>query len=96
MFVVTVNFTIATGEMAGFMPLMLANARQSLEQEPDCHQFDVCTDPATPQTVFLYEVYQNKAAFDAHLLMPHFLQFNEATAHMIVQKDIQTFTQVAQ
>ncbi|MEL6701373.1 MAG: antibiotic biosynthesis monooxygenase, partial [Pseudomonadota bacterium] len=64
MYAVTVTFQIKPGQMAAFMPLMQANARTSLAAEPECHQFDIATDPARPDEVFLYELYTDAAAFD--------------------------------
>jgi autoinducer 2-degrading protein len=91
MFVVTVEFTIDPARLEEFMPLMLDNARRSRDDEPGCRQFDVCTDEARPNVVFLYELYDNAAAFDAHLAAPHFLSFAASTKPMIVQRVLGTW-----
>ena len=67
MYVVTVEFTIHAEHRARFMTLMLGNARRSRTDEPGCRQFDVCIDDARADEVFLYEIYDDRAAFDAHL-----------------------------
>lgn len=90
-YVVTVTFGIKPGQMAAFMPLMRDNADTSRADEPGCLQFDVCTDAAQPDTVFLYEVYTDRAAFDAHLQARHFLTFDAAVADMIATKAVVTF-----
>src|SRR5215212_7121531 len=84
MFVVTVEFTLDPAQRDAFMPLMLENAARSCEDEPGCRQFDVCTDPARPDRVFLYELYDDAAAFDAHLAAPHYRAFAVASAPMVV------------
>lgn len=94
MFAVVVTFKIKAGMINQFMPLMLENARASLRDEPGCHQFDVCTDGAQPDSVFLYEVYSNLAAFEAHQQTPHFQQFGKTGGSMIESKDVRTFGQV--
>lgn len=76
MYVVIVDFTVKPEHLAAFMPAMVANARASRESEPGCRQFDVCVAPDDPTKIFLYELYDDKAAFDAHLKTPHFLAFN--------------------
>ncbi|MGB7206807.1 MAG: putative quinol monooxygenase [Anderseniella sp.] len=96
MFAVVVTFEIRTGMINEFMPVMLENARASLRDEPDCHQFDVCTDEKQPDSVFLYELYSDLAAFEAHQLTPHFHQFNKAGGPMIEAKEVRTFAQVHQ
>ena len=88
MLAVTVEFTIDPVHWKVFMPLMRENARRSLEDEPGCHQFDVCVDDARPGVVFLYELYEDRAAFDAHLASAHFKAFSAATQAMIVGRVI--------
>ncbi|MEO0670242.1 MAG: putative quinol monooxygenase [Pseudomonadota bacterium] len=93
-YVVTATFEIAAGQMAAFAPLIEENARASVRDEPGCLQFDVCTDPGQPATVFLYEIYTERAAFDAHLQAPHFKTFDAAARDMITDKTVQTFETV--
>ncbi len=93
MFAVTVTFHIHPGQMAAFWPLMVENARRSKEDEPGCHQFDVCRDG---DEIFLYEVYDDRAAFDAHLATAHFQGFDAASAEMIASKSVKVFDEVVQ
>ncbi|MEL0106461.1 MAG: putative quinol monooxygenase [Rhodospirillales bacterium] len=88
MFVITVEFTIKPDRVNDFMPLMNKNAAASFKEEPGCHQFDVCLDPNDQTKVFLYEVYSNKAAFEAHKQTEHFKSFNADTADMIESKNV--------
>ncbi len=96
MFAVIVTFQLVPGSAARFMPLMLENATTSRREEPGCLQFDVATDPALPGEVFLYEIYTDAAAFDAHLASPHFKAFDTAVQDMIAHKHIRTYSEVAQ
>ncbi|WP_282129559.1 putative quinol monooxygenase [Roseobacter litoralis] len=96
MFAVTVTFSLKAGRAEKFMPLMYENARASLENEVGCLQFDVATDSARPDEVFLYEIYSDAAAFDAHLRTAHFQAFDTAIGDMIAAKDIKTYRSVVQ
>jgi quinol monooxygenase YgiN len=96
MYAVCVKFDLKDGQAASFMPPMRANAQTSLRTEAGCLQFDVLSDPAKPDSVFLYEVYSDRAAFDLHLASDHFQRFDAATTNMIVAKDIQTWAEVTQ
>jgi quinol monooxygenase YgiN len=69
--------------MPQFMPLMLDNAEKSRALEPGCDRFDVLAPAKGGNRVFLYEIYRDRAAFDAHLKTPHFLEFAEKTKGMI-------------
>jgi quinol monooxygenase YgiN len=45
--------------------------------------------------VYLYEVYDDRAAFDAHLASPHFVSFTAATAGMITDRVIRSWRRIA-
>ena len=91
MYVITVEFTIPPEHLAAFMPLMLENARISRETEPGCRRFDVCGDPAQPEHVFLYELYDDRVAFDAHLAAAHFKVFDGAVKAMVASKAVHAY-----
>jgi (4S)-4-hydroxy-5-phosphonooxypentane-2,3-dione isomerase len=91
-YVIWVEFEIKPESFAAFMPLMLANAKASLNDEPGCHQFDVLTPTDKANAVALYEIYTDRAAFDVHLKTPHFLAFDKATAAMLASKRVSAFT----
>jgi quinol monooxygenase YgiN len=94
MFAVTVVFRIREESIDAFLPLMIENAKASLKLEPGCRQFDVCSDPARPLEIFLYEIYDNAAAFQVHLDTPHFKRFDAAVAEMIEEKSVRTYSRV--
>jgi len=58
-----------------FLVSMLDDARGSINDEPGCYRFDVLQDAQDPNTLYLYEVYRDQAAFDAHLQAPHYLRW---------------------
>ena len=94
MYAVTVTFTLKPGQRAQFLPLMRDNAATSLRAEDGCHRFDVCTDPDHPDRVFLYELYADAAAFQAHLATGHFKTFDAATSGMIADKQVACYSEV--
>ncbi|MEM9797397.1 MAG: putative quinol monooxygenase [Pseudomonadota bacterium] len=93
MFAVCVTIEVAPGRMPDFLPAMMENARASLG-EPACHRFDVLTDPDRPDQVFLYELYDDAAGFEAHRQTPHYRSFDTVTAPLIRVKKVQTWRRV--
>ncbi|MBK7118534.1 MAG: antibiotic biosynthesis monooxygenase [Comamonadaceae bacterium] len=91
MYVVTVSFTIHAAHYAAFMQAMVGNARTSLREEPGCRQFDVCESPAEPGKVFLYEIYDSEADFQAHLAAARFIEFNALTAQWVAAKAVSVY-----
>ena len=89
MFAVTVLLEVADRHLPEFMDAMLRQARNSLDLEKGCRQFDICVDPADNRRVFLYEVYKDKAAFDAHLKTEHFRDFDRRVKTWLVSKKVE-------
>ena len=87
-FVIVVEFRIKPGEMAAFRRLMDENARASVRDEGGCRRFDVLENRKDAERILLYEIYDDRAAFDAHLKTPHFATFNAASAPLVAEKTV--------
>ena len=88
--VVTVVFQVHPEHSGDFRRAVLDNATVSLASEPGCLVFDVC-ESSTASEFFLYEVYENAAAFDQHLTMAHFKAFDAACAAWNVSKRVSRY-----
>jgi len=76
--IIYVEFTIKAAAVERFRALILENARLSLKNEPGCRRFDVLIDDASPSRIVLYEIYEDPAAFDAHMATAHYKAFAAA------------------
>lgn len=88
MYVVLVEFVVKPGSVDRFREAVLLQAENSLNGEAACRRFDVAFDDERPERCLLYELYDDRAAFDAHLATNHFKRFNGETAEMVASKDI--------
>ena len=88
MLALVVEFRIHAAHVESFAASIDENARASRQTEPGCRQFDVCRDAADPALFFLYELYDDEAAIQAHLRSPHFQALDQATAHWVVSKTV--------
>lgn len=95
MFVVIVDWRVAPEDADTFAALLEGQAHTSLSREPACRVFDVAQDPEDPGSFFLYEVYDDRAAFDLHLETPHFAAFAKAADPMTLSKIVRTLTRIA-
>lgn len=86
MYVVAVEFRIKADHVYAFREVVLRQAKNSLTKEEQCRQFDVCFDPKEKSRVFLYELYDNRAAFDHHCQTEHFAQFSATVKDWIESK----------
>lgn len=77
MYVILVPIQIKDGHKQEFIEAMLDDAKGSLNNEPGCLRFDVIQDASDPNRIWLYEVYKDEAAFDAHRQAPHFIKWRD-------------------
>ena len=78
MYVIVAPLQIKEGHKEEFIKGMLEDAKGSVNDEPGCLRFDVIQDAGDSNRIWLYEVYTDEAAFQAHLKAPHFTKFLEA------------------
>jgi|SRR5512145_325452 quinol monooxygenase YgiN len=88
MYVLVVDFVVKPEHVEAFTAEIVKNARASRETEPGCRQFDVCVAPEDPAKIVLYEVYDDRAAFEAHLRTPHFLAFKPKMEAWLVSNTV--------
>jgi quinol monooxygenase YgiN len=91
MFVVVVFFEARPEHVADFKSSILENAAASVRDEPGCRQFDVAQDAGHPEQFFLYEIYDDEAAFKAHIETAHFKSFDAASAAWVADKKVMTY-----
>lgn len=87
-YVITVDFFLHAGTLEPFLRLIKENAQKSLSDEPGCDRFDVLIEKGSPDHIVLYEIYRDRAAFDAHVKSRHFAQFNAASQRYVKDKKI--------
>ena len=89
MFVVTVVFEVKPDFAEDFRAAVRRQAEASLNRERACHRFDVCRDADDATRFFLYEIYEDKAAFDLHLASEHFADFDRRVAPWVTAKTVE-------
>jgi len=83
-FVVVAEFEVKADCLRNFLALARDDARHSLADEPGCRQFDIVQIEEAPERVIFYEVYDDRAAFDAHLQTPHLDRFRTGFPVLVV------------
>ena len=87
-FSIIVNFRLKPGARSAFRRLIDANARESAVREPGCRRFDVLEPVGEADRIMLYEIYTDRAAFDAHLRSEHFARFDTESATLLSSKSV--------
>lgn len=95
MFIVAVEFEIKPEHIEAFRDRVIQQAGDSLKHEAACQQFDVCVNPEDPTIFFLYEVYDDAAAFETHRQASYFADFAETVGPWVVNKTLKTLHRIS-
>lgn len=87
-YVIIAEFALKPESRDRFLELVRENAKESLHNEKGCRRFDVCVPRDGSAQVFLYEIYDDEAAFDAHIATGHFKAFTAAATGMVENRRI--------
>lgn len=77
MLVLMVALQIKSEHRAEYIEAIRENAAASVRDEPGCLRFEVIQDLEDPNQMYLYEVYKDQPALEAHRTMPHFLKYRD-------------------
>ncbi|EJT84797.1 antibiotic biosynthesis monooxygenase [Pseudomonas putida S11] len=70
-----------------FLTAIKVNAAASVATEPGCLVFDVSQDRADPEVIYLYEIYRDDAAYEAHSQTAHFRDSRPLVEPLIVEQE---------
>ena len=84
-FVLWVELTAKPGQAERLRGELLNVGRASLGDEPGCHRFEVLTLRNSPDSLAIYEVYEDEAAFNAHKETPHFKAFLPLAGDLVAE-----------
>ena len=95
MFIVAAELSVEASDHDKFLPHVLENARLTRTTETGCRQFDVNVNPEKRGEFLLYEVYVDRAAFDAHQASAHLKAFRAAAGGLLKNRNVRFFERVA-
>jgi quinol monooxygenase YgiN len=87
-YAIIVDFKLVPGKRQEFRRLVDRNARTSSSSERGCRHFDVLESREEADRIFLYEVYDDQAAFEAHVRSSHFNEFDRESAPLVADKSV--------
>ena len=93
-FVILAEFHLEPGQREHFLEVVRADAEASVRDEPGCRHFDILISDEQPDVVWLHEVYDDPAAFDAHLETPHFERFDRDSKTLVARSNVRRLEQI--
>jgi (4S)-4-hydroxy-5-phosphonooxypentane-2,3-dione isomerase len=89
-----VDIDVVPGQIDAYLAALKENGAAAVH-EPGCHEFNITVSPKDPNHVFIFEVYDNTAAFEAHRATDHFKKYAATTKDMVAKRDARMFSSVA-
>ena len=94
LYINAVDIDIVPGQIDNYLAALKENGAASVH-EPGCRAFNIAVSQKDPNHVFVFEVYDNAAAFDAHLQTDHFKKYAATTKDMVAKRDPHPLSLVA-
>ena len=82
MIVISVTLRVPPEQLETFRPVMETLVRAS-RQEPGVMAYTFAVDILDPGLVRIFEIYTDRAAFDAHIASPHFQAWRPHSAPFV-------------
>lgn len=89
-----VDLVIVPSELPKFLDAIKENGANAVK-EPGCREFNITVLANNPNHVFLFEVYDNEAALEAHRQTPHFKKYQAATQGMVADRNVRALSVIA-
>lgn len=94
-FINAVDIDVVPGQVDAYLAALKENGAAAVKEEPGCHEFNITVSQKDPNHVFIFEVYENTAAFEAHRATAHFKKYAATTKDMVAKRDPHPLTAVA-
>ena len=93
LYVNAVDLDIKPEDTEKYLAALRENGASAVK-EPGCREFNIHVQASNPNHVFVYEVYDNAAALEAHRATDHFKTYAAATANMAAKREVRAMTSV--
>jgi quinol monooxygenase YgiN len=92
--VFAVDLDIAPAELDKYLAAVRENGAATIK-EPGCREYNIMVSATNPNHVFIFEVYENDTAAQAHRASEHFKKYRATTANMVTAADVRPMKSVA-
>ena len=78
LYINAVNIDVVPGQFENYLAAIKEVGAAAIKTEPGCSEFNITVSQKDPNHLFIFEVYDNAAAFDAHLKSDHYKKYAAA------------------
>ena len=95
LYINAVDIDVVPGQIDNYLAALKENGAAAVKQESGCREFNITVSQKDPNHVFIFEVYDNAAALDAHRQTDHFKKYAAVTKDMVAKRDSHPLSSVA-
>ena len=95
LYVNAVDIDVVPGKIENYLAAIKEVGAASLKSEPGCSEFDITVSQKDPNHLFIFEVYDNAAAFDAHLKTDHYKKYAATAKDIVAKREVHPLSSVA-
>lgn len=88
MYCIIVKNVVKEGARDEYLAAMRPNAKASVENEEGCLVFDVLEAKGEGNTFYLYEIYSNPEALQAHKQTDHYLESRPLISDLVIDQSV--------
>jgi (4S)-4-hydroxy-5-phosphonooxypentane-2,3-dione isomerase len=89
------DIDIVPGQIEIYLAALKENGAAAVQSEPGCREFNITVSQKDPNHVFVFEVYDSAAAFDAHLNTDHFKKYAATAKNIVAKREAHPLSPVA-
>ena len=93
-YVITADFEIVAADFDKYVALAKENAAASIK-DSGCREFNIAISSKNPNHVYIFEIWENAAALEAHRATDHLEAYVTATKDMVAKRNITPMWSVA-
>jgi (4S)-4-hydroxy-5-phosphonooxypentane-2,3-dione isomerase len=94
LYISAVDIDVVPGQIDAYLAALKENGAAAVH-EPGCREFNITVSQKDPNHVFIFEVYDDAAALEAHRATDHFKKYAATTKDMVAKRDARAFASVA-
>jgi autoinducer 2-degrading protein len=95
LYINAVDIDVVPGQIENYLAALKENGATAVQTEPGCREFNIAVSRSDPNHVFIFEVYDNSAALDAHRQTDHFKKYAATTKDMVAKREAHPLSSVA-
>jgi (4S)-4-hydroxy-5-phosphonooxypentane-2,3-dione isomerase len=95
LYINAVDIAVVPGTIENYLAAIKEVAAATIKTEPGCSEFDITVSRKDPNHLFIFEVYDNAAAFDAHLKTDHYRKYAAAAKDIVAKRELYPLSSVA-